>query len=220
MSTTTLPTATPADPSTLDPEERLDRARLEALQLERLRWTVRHAYDNVPLYTRKLDEAGVAPDDIRSLDDVRLRQLTIGVQIIGNNASNTPPAHALARRGIAQNVRGFMVYGVYDRPDPGAAIIDAVADGELDVAIVWGPFAGYFAKRSAIPLRLQVVPERDGLDLPMAFSIPAGVRRDAQELRSDLDRALQNEHAAIGAILTDYGVPLLPLEAAAAMPAQ
>lgn len=71
MSTMTLPTATPADPGNLDPEERLDRSELEALQLERLQWTVRHAYENVPLYTRKLDDAGVAPGDIRSLDDVR-----------------------------------------------------------------------------------------------------------------------------------------------------
>ncbi|GAA1942381.1 phenylacetate--CoA ligase PaaK [Microbacterium deminutum] len=69
MSTTTLPA--PTDPSMLDPEERLDRSALEALQLERLQWTVRHAYENVPLYTRKLDDAGVSPDDIRSLDDVR-----------------------------------------------------------------------------------------------------------------------------------------------------
>jgi phenylacetate-CoA ligase len=55
----------------LDPEERLDRAALLALQLERLRWTVRHAYDNVPLYRRKLNEVGLAPDDIRTIDDVR-----------------------------------------------------------------------------------------------------------------------------------------------------
>jgi phenylacetate-CoA ligase len=67
MSTSTAPGA----PAGLDPEERLDRAEVEALQLERLRWTVRHAYDNVPLYTRKLDEAGVSPDGIHSLDDLR-----------------------------------------------------------------------------------------------------------------------------------------------------
>jgi phenylacetate-CoA ligase len=67
MSTSTAPGA----PAGLDPEERLDRADVEALQLERLRWTVRHAYDNVPLYTRKLDEAGVSPDGIHSLDDLR-----------------------------------------------------------------------------------------------------------------------------------------------------
>ncbi|NNU28354.1 AMP-binding protein [Isoptericola sediminis] len=54
----------------LHAEERLDRAELEALQLERLRWTVRHAYENVPFYRRKLDEAGVAPGDVRELGDV------------------------------------------------------------------------------------------------------------------------------------------------------
>ena len=54
----------------LDPEERMSRDELQALQLSRLQQTVRHAYANVPLYTRKFDEAGVHPDDIRSLDDV------------------------------------------------------------------------------------------------------------------------------------------------------
>ena len=60
----------------LDPEERLSRDALQALQLERLRWAVRHAYANVPLYTRKFDEAGVHPDDIRTLDDVALLPFT------------------------------------------------------------------------------------------------------------------------------------------------
>lgn len=71
MSTMTAPAT-----DHLDPAERLSRAELEALQLERLRWTVRHAYTNVPHYTRRLDEAGVSPDDIRTLDDVRLLPFT------------------------------------------------------------------------------------------------------------------------------------------------
>ncbi len=50
--------------------------RLRALQLERLQWTVRHAYDNVALYRRTFDEAGVHPDDIRALDDIRLLPFT------------------------------------------------------------------------------------------------------------------------------------------------
>ncbi len=54
----------------LDPEERMSRDELQALQLGRLQHTVRHAYANVPLYTRKFDEVGVHPDDIRTLDDV------------------------------------------------------------------------------------------------------------------------------------------------------
>jgi phenylacetate-CoA ligase len=51
--------------------ELLTRGALETLQLERLQWTVRHAYENVALYRRKFDEAGVAPADIRTLEDVR-----------------------------------------------------------------------------------------------------------------------------------------------------
>ncbi len=72
MSTMTAPASALRPPTTdeLDPEERMSRAEIERLQLERLRWTVQHAYRNVPLYTRKFDEAGVHPDDIRTLDDV------------------------------------------------------------------------------------------------------------------------------------------------------
>jgi phenylacetate-CoA ligase len=55
----------------LDDGERLGRSELERLQLERLQKTVRHVYANVPLYRAKLDAAGVAPEDIRALDDVR-----------------------------------------------------------------------------------------------------------------------------------------------------
>lgn len=75
MSTTTtshpsVSGLTPPAPDELDPEERMSRAELEALQLERLQQTVRHAYEHVPLYTKKFDEAGVQPSDIRSLADV------------------------------------------------------------------------------------------------------------------------------------------------------
>ena len=59
--------------------------------------------------------------------------------MVGADAMNTPPAHALARRGIVQNVRGYMLYGDYRQPNPPSAIIDAVEDGDVDVAVVWGP---------------------------------------------------------------------------------
>ena len=59
------------DPATLDPGETAGREQLAALQLERLRWTLQHAYDNVPHYRRALDAAGVAPADVRELADLR-----------------------------------------------------------------------------------------------------------------------------------------------------
>ncbi|MGI4880200.1 MAG: quinoprotein dehydrogenase-associated putative ABC transporter substrate-binding protein, partial [Janthinobacterium lividum] len=104
-----------------------------------------------------------------SFDDARLRAAKVGVQMVGNDASNTPPAHAMSRRGMTDNVRGFMLYGDYAKPNPPAAIIDAVASGDVDVAIVWGPLGGYFAARSPIKLRVEPVTEQfDGPAWPMA----------------------------------------------------
>jgi phenylacetate-CoA ligase len=58
------------DPATLEPVERASVDELRALQLERLQWSLRHAYDNVPHYKSAFDTAGVHPDDCRSLDDL------------------------------------------------------------------------------------------------------------------------------------------------------
>jgi mxaJ protein len=148
--------------------------------------------------------------DISSFDDPRLRLLTVGVQMIGNDAMNTPPAHALARRGIITNVRGYMLYGDYTRPNPPAAIIDAVARGDIDVAVVWGPLAGYFAPKEPVALAVNAVdPPFDGAQIPMAFDIAMGVRKGDLAFRKVIDAELDRNRAAIDAILAAYRVPLL-----------
>jgi mxaJ protein len=148
---------------------------------------------------------------IASFDDPQLRTLIIGVQMVGSDAMNTPPAHALSRRGIVQNVRGYMLYGDYRQPHPASAIIDAVANGDVDVAIVWGPTAGYFAAQASTPLTIEAVqPWRDGTELPMAFYISMGVRRGDNALLKRLDDSLERNRAAISAILAEYHVPVLP----------
>lgn len=76
MTTATPSHVHPPASAELDAEERMTRDEIAALQLGRLQQTVRHAYANVPLYTRKFDEAGVHPDDMRTLDDVRLLPFT------------------------------------------------------------------------------------------------------------------------------------------------
>lgn len=146
-----------------------------------------------------------------TLDDPRLKSALVGVQMIGNDAMNTPPAHALARRGIVQNIRGFTVYGDYQRPNPPARIVDAVAQGEIDVGLVWGPLAGYFASRSKTPLRIQrVTPEVDGGVWPMTYDISMGVSRTEPQLRAQVDVILQKERHAVDRILDEYHVPRLP----------
>jgi mxaJ protein len=147
---------------------------------------------------------------IASFDDPQLKRLKIGVQMIGDDASNTPPTHALARRGVVGNVRGYMLYGDYSKPNPPAAIIDAVDSGEVDVAVVWGPLAGYFAARAHHPLSLTPVqPWLDGPQWPMVYDISMGVRRDDADLRQALDQIIERNAPRIDAILTAYSVPLV-----------
>ena len=73
---------------------------------------------------------------VHSLDDPILHTVKIGVQLIGDDGANSPPAHALARRHIIENVVGYSVYGDYAQPNPTARIIEAVVTGAVDVAVV------------------------------------------------------------------------------------
>jgi quinoprotein dehydrogenase-associated probable ABC transporter substrate-binding protein len=154
--------------------------------------------------------------NVSSLDDPRLRDWKIGVQLIGDDGVNTPPAHALAKRGIINNLVGFTLYGDYAEPNPPARVIDAVANGEVDVAIAWGPLAGYFAKNSTVPL--EIVPVTPASDPPLrfVFAIAMGVRKKDAELKQQLDALLIAKRPEIEAILSDYGVP----QVAAAKPTE
>lgn len=153
--------------------------------------------------------------DIKSFDDPVLRKLKIAVQMVGDDFSNTPPAHALTRRNIIQNVRGYTLYGDYSQPNPPARIIDAVAQREVDVAIAWGPLAGYFAKQSKVPLKLvPVSPQVDQPFLPFVYDIAMGVRRGDQELKDQLERSLDKRRADIDRLLAEYGVPRVDKAAA------
>jgi mxaJ protein len=145
---------------------------------------------------------------LHSIDDEALRQLRIGVPLVGDDGANAPPAHALSRRGIIRNVVGYSVYGDYRSESPPARIIDAVASGEIDVATAWGPLAGYFAGRQKVALELTPIePQIDVPFLPFVFDISAAVRRDSDGLRARLEEVLLRRRAEIDAILAAFNVP-------------
>jgi mxaJ protein len=145
---------------------------------------------------------------VRSFDDAVLKRVRVGVQIIGDDYANAPPAHALSSRGIVQNVVGYTVYGDYRKDSPPRRIVDAVASGEIQVAVVWGPLAGYYARQSAVPLAVvPVSPQVDLPFLPFVFDISMGVRRGDDALRREVEAILDRRAAEIDRILDDYGVP-------------
>ena len=148
--------------------------------------------------------------DLHSFDDPVLRDLKIGLHMASEDGANQPPAHALARRGIVGNVVGFRMFDVDSVANPPGRIIEAVAAGDIDVAIVWGAFGGYFARRQNVPLEIvPVSPAVDSTGLPFVFEIAMGVRRGQDAFKSELEAILDRRHADVQKILEQYGIPLV-----------
>ncbi len=145
-----------------------------------------------------------------SIKDARLKTLAVGVQLIGNDGFNTPPAHALSEQGIINNLVGYTVYGDYRKPNPAGRIVQAVADGSVDVAAVWGPLAGYFARKAAVPLTVTPIRDTESFKpLRFEFDIAVGVRKGDHALAAQIDEVLARRRTEITRVLEDYGVPLV-----------
>jgi mxaJ protein len=144
---------------------------------------------------------------ITSLDDPRLKTLKIGVNSIGDNYTQTPPADALSSRGISANLVWFTTF--YDDEHHPGDIINAVAKGTVDIAVVWGPLGGYFAKHAPVPMDITLLPDSDAVTgKQFAFDQALGVRRSDRDLLSRLNDILDRRKPDIAKILDEYGVPI------------
>ncbi|HEU4641306.1 MAG TPA: substrate-binding domain-containing protein [Gemmatimonadaceae bacterium] len=164
----------------------------------------------IPYYRSTYVFVTRASDGLRisSFDDPRLAHLKIGVHLVGDDGVNPPPAMALGARGIVDNVEGYPLIGDYSKPNPPARLLDAVAARKVDVAVVWGPLAGYFAGRE--PTKLTLTPVRPAVDatgLRFSYAIAMGVRKGDTALKATLDSLITRERPAIQRILDAYGVP-------------
>lgn len=154
-------------------------------------------------------------------DDMWLKSARIGLQLIEGGDVNPPPAMALSRRGIINNLTGFSPWNSTDDA-PQAKIVDAVADKSIDVALVWGPFGGYFAKPYGNMLKVEAV-THDPATPGLAFTFPmaAAVRSGDGALKDTLQAAFDRNATKIAAILRDYNIPIVdPSPVAAAAGAQ
>lgn len=147
---------------------------------------------------------------IDSFDDPRLKILRIGVHILGEEDDSLPPVHALTSRGIVRNLVGYSIFGNLAETNPSADLIAAVTKKDVDVAIVWGPLAGYFTRHSTVPLEITPI-ERDPShpNLPLTFDIGMGVREGDVKLKQQLNEELSRRHTEIKQILSSYGIPQL-----------
>ncbi|MBN8488520.1 MAG: quinoprotein dehydrogenase-associated putative ABC transporter substrate-binding protein [Burkholderiales bacterium] len=164
-----------------------------------------------PYYTSSfvfVTRAGLAVP--QGFDDPLLRGQRIGVQVLGAEGANTPPVQALARRGLAEQVRGFPMWGPEEDETPMAHLVKAVADGSIDMALVWGPYAGYFAQRHGQKLRVTpILSDPRQPELAFRYPMSLGVRRGDAALLQTLQSVLDRRAAEVHRILQEFGVPLV-----------
>lgn len=147
---------------------------------------------------------------ITSLDDPALKTMKIGVHLYGSDAENSPPAMALSAHGVIGNLIGFGTAYVGGKERP-SDIIQAVENGAVDVSIVWGPIAGFYAKQLGSDLILTPLADDSLTRIPFTYSMGMATRRREREFRDSLQKFLDGRAPEIRSLLQQYGIPLLPL---------
>jgi mxaJ protein len=87
-----------------------------------------------------------------------------------------------------------------------------VARDSIDVAVVWGPLAGYWVKRESVPLTMVALPDTDAVSgMRFAFDMAMAVRHRDKALKATLDSVIDRRRGEITAILEQYGVPMIQM---------
>ena len=137
-----------------------------------------------------------------SLSDPRLKTARIGI------VAGTPPATYLAMNGLLGQIKSYRL-GVDTRYDSSThEMMDDLDKGEIDVALLWGPFAGYYASKAKTPTAVVPLTKEQG-GPRMVYRIVMGVRHSDQNWKRALNKLISENQDEIQAILRSYGVPLL-----------
>jgi ABC-type amino acid transport substrate-binding protein len=128
----------------------------------------------------------------------------------------TPPADHLLRLGLIDKARTYALLVDRRFASPAEEALHDVETGVIDAAILWGPIGGYFARKAEKPL--SVAPLKSEARPALGFRIAFGLRRNELEWKHRLNDILRKRKADIESVLRDYGVPLVPIEAAALAP--
>jgi len=145
---------------------------------------------------------GSSLDGIETLSDPRLKEKRIGV------VAGTPPATYLAMNSLLERTKGYPLVVDTRVDSSGEAMMKDLIDGVIDVAVLWGPMAGYHAQRSGADL--SIVPlTKETAGPRLTYRIAMGVRAADAEWRRQLNRLVLDNQPEVNAILLRYGVPLL-----------
>ncbi len=149
--------------------------------------------------------------DFLKLDRAMLTKLRIGLY------DRSPASDWLSKHGLVDSGVPYQIMNADPNQYPGEIIEKDLAAGKIDAAIVWGPIAGYFAKRVTSPA-LTVVPLRSEPGVKFDYEMAMGVRYGEREWKQQVEGLLESRKAEIGAILKEFGVPIVDESYAAQKP--
>jgi len=149
---------------------------------------------------------GAGFSDVQTLDDPRLKQARLGV------IAATPPTDHLLRLGLLEKAKSYALLVDRRFASPAQEAAHDVETGAIDALIVWGPIGGPLAKAATPPL--DVSPLRADGRPPLAYRIAFGLRRNELEWKHRLNDVIRARKADFEAVLREFGVPLVPIEAA------
>jgi quinoprotein dehydrogenase-associated probable ABC transporter substrate-binding protein len=139
---------------------------------------------------------------LHSLQDTQLKTLKLGA------IAGTPPVTILAQQGMLKNLRPYQLLVDTRFSHPGQEMVHDVAEGIIDVGVLWGPMAGYYAKHESVPLEV-VALKTENAAIRLDYRITMGVRYNEPEWKRDINSLIRKLQPDINRILLDYGVPLL-----------
>jgi mxaJ protein len=146
------------------------------------------------------DDASLAGID--RLSDPRLKGKRIGL------VARTPPASILAMHGLVANAKPFEINADESASKVTMTMIDELASGDLDAALLWGPVAGYYAERASAPLKLvPLVKENAGPST--IYGITMGLRPNEPQWKHTINKLIAENQGEIYLLLQGYNVPLL-----------
>jgi quinoprotein dehydrogenase-associated probable ABC transporter substrate-binding protein len=138
----------------------------------------------------------------RSVGDPALADKKFGV------IAATPPTDLLVRHRLMDQVRPYALRVDTRISNPPKAMLQDLVDGQIDVALVWGPAAGYAIKQDHLPLTASFIEPEPGAPR-LDYRIAMGVRANEPEWRRRINQAIGKHKTEIAAVLADYGVPLM-----------
>jgi mxaJ protein len=117
------------------------------------------------------------------------------------------PGHLLAARGLSGQIVGYSLYGAYGEVSPPARLIETVENNDVDLAIVWGPFAGYFARKAPVRLAIEPVSPIGFQMIPFTYAIGVAVRKGDAALRAAIQSVLDKECRNVRRLVTEHAFP-------------